>query len=56
MIHQALDRLEEGVGLLLISGDGTKAPMHRCYFEVATSVRRQGHIGVTPEVEPPLVL
>jgi hypothetical protein len=37
-----LDRLEEGVNLLLISSDGTIALMHRCYLEVATRIRRQG--------------
>jgi hypothetical protein len=58
-MHQTLDRLEKGVDLLLIGSDGTIALVHRCYFEVhfkvATDVLRQGHVGITPEVEPPLV-
>jgi hypothetical protein len=40
MIHQALDRLEEVVDLLLLDGDRTIALVRRCYFEVATDVRR----------------
>jgi hypothetical protein len=55
LIHQALDRMEEGVDLLLISGDGTIALARRCFFEETTSVRRQGRVGVAPKVEPPLV-
>jgi hypothetical protein len=39
LIHQTLDRLEEGVNLLLISGDEAIALAHRCYFEVVTSVQ-----------------
>jgi hypothetical protein len=54
-IHQMLDRLEVGVNLLLISSDGTIALVHRCYLEVANSIRRQGSVSITPEVEPPLV-
>jgi hypothetical protein len=55
MIHQALDHLEEGVDLLLLGGDRTIALVHWCYFEVATGVRRQGRVGVAPEVEPLMV-
>jgi hypothetical protein len=55
LIHQVLDRMEEGVDLILISGDGTIALARWCFFEEATGVRRLGHVGVAPEVEPPLV-
>jgi hypothetical protein len=55
LIHQTLDRLEEGVDLLLIGGDRTIALVRRCYFEVAIGVRGQGRIGIAPKVEPPLV-
>jgi hypothetical protein len=54
-IYQTLDRLEEGIDLLPIGGDGTIALALWCFFEEMTDVRRQGHAGVAPEVEPLLV-
>jgi hypothetical protein len=47
--------LEEGIDFLPISGNGTIAPMLRCFSEETTGVRRQGRAGVAPKVEPPLV-
>jgi hypothetical protein len=40
-IYQTLDRLEKGVNFLLFGGDGTTAPVLRCFFEGAIGVRRQ---------------
>jgi hypothetical protein len=54
-IYQMLDRLEEGIDFLPIGDDGTIALALRCFSEETTGVRRQGRIGVAPEVEPPLV-
>jgi hypothetical protein len=53
LIHQTLDHLVEGVDLLLVAGNGSIAPVHRCFFEEMTSVRRQGRVCRSVRRRPP---
>jgi hypothetical protein len=55
VIHQASNRLKEGVYLCLLRSRRPVALVHRCRVKVEAGVWGQGRVGITSKVEPLLV-